>query len=105
LGTYRADYVIWGVDVGYDNVDYDIFESEIEGAEGTKFSITYDGRGGEYAIAGYIVADGDQYEGFELQDLNNIDDVKKAQAEWAVLEAFPHVTLSDFKLLIVTTWN
>jgi hypothetical protein len=105
MGITRTDYVMWGVDVGYDNVDYDTFEPEICGAPDAKFDITYDGCSGELAIAGYTLATGDNYEGFALQDLNNIDDVKKNQAEQAVCKAFPHVTLSDFKLLIMTTWN
>lgn len=105
MGVDRTDYVIYGVDVGYDNVDYDNFEDEIDGAPDAPFRIIYDGMSGKYAYAGYICAEGDLYEGFgdgvALSPTN--DDFMNAMMH--VINRFPHVDQKDFKLIAVSHFS
>lgn len=65
MGVDRTDYLMLGVDVGFDSFDWDKHEAEVEGAPNARFDVVYDGMCGKYCIAGKIVAVSDEYEGFD----------------------------------------
>lgn len=65
MGVDRTDYLMFGVDVGYDAFDYDKHGAEIEGRPEKRFDVVYDGMSGGYCVAGKIIAASDRYEGFE----------------------------------------
>lgn len=105
MGVSRTDYVIFGVDVGYDNVDYDTFEKEIGQDPDAEFAIIYDGMCGKYAYAGMIIAKADPYEGFgngvELTplDITAYDVAKKVMAK------FPHARHTEFRIRAVSHFH
>jgi hypothetical protein len=39
MSTDRTDYVIYGMNVGYDNVSWDDFEAELSGSPDARFDI------------------------------------------------------------------
>lgn len=102
MGVSRNDYVIWGADVGYDNVDYDEFEDEIDGTPDARFQIIYDGMSGKYAMAGVVVARSDDYEGFDMTDISAQcrDLTKFYEVMNVIIEQFPHLKPSDFGLKV-----
>lgn len=102
MGIDRKDVIFYGVDVGYENVDFDEYEPEICGAIGRKFDIIDDGMGGKYAYAGKILITADEYEGFPLTDLSSIY-ISRDEVESAVKERFPHV--GDFRIFVLTQWS
>ena len=107
MSVSRTDYIIYGVNVGYDNVSYDNFEAELSGSRLAKFDIIYDGMNGEYAYAGKILARGDEYEGFG----NGVDLTPRDESDmavmWDVIQAFPDLNLgmNDFKLFAVSHFH
>ena len=75
MGVNRTDYLMFGVDVGYDAFDWDKHEAEVEGSMGARFDIVFDGMSGQYCVAGKIIAASDEYAGFEgrkIIDPNNV---------------------------------
>lgn len=66
MGVDRTDYLMLGVDVGYDATDWDKFEAEIDGSPDARFDIVYDGMCGKYSIAGKIIARSEPYDGIEM---------------------------------------
>lgn len=105
MSTNRVDYVVFGVDVGYDLVEYDDFEAEIEGAEGRRFDMIYDGMNGNYAIAGHIIAKSDPYEGFDTVDIEAERDKIPLSLISEIHKTFPHVPLGSVRLLVFTHWH
>lgn len=107
MSVSRTDYVIYGVNVGYDRVTWDKFTPELEGAPEARFDLIYDGMNGEYAYAGKILACGDEYEGFG----NGIDlswkDEGPMASMMAVMSAFPdlNLTMQDFKIVAVSHFS
>lgn len=73
MGVDRTDYLMLGVDVGYDTADWDKFEAEINGHPGARFDVVYDGMCGKYCIAGKIIARNDPYDGFEMTEIQPDD--------------------------------
>lgn len=65
MGVDRTDYLMFGVDVGYDAFDWERHEAEMEGRPDRRFDIIYDGMSGKYCVAGKIIATSDRYDGFE----------------------------------------
>lgn len=107
MGVDRTDYLMFGVDVGYDACDYDNFEAEICGEPNRRFDVVYDSMSGKYALAGKIIATSDPYEGFEMAtiDPQNIDVDRPALAA-KVSEAFGRtIPADDFKLILFTHYS
>jgi len=103
MGVDRTDYLMFGVNVGADNFDWDKHQAEIEGAPERRFDIVYDGMGGEYCVAGKILACTAAYRGepemIEI-DPDNLDVDRDALAA-AVSEAFgQNRCANDFKLIM-----
>ena len=101
MGTRRTDYLFYGANVGFDNVEYDDYEAEMYQEEGARFDIIYDGMCGKYAYAGKIVAKSDGYDGFEPIEVKSIpedDEVKKK-----VIDCFPEA--SKFGLFLFTHYS
>jgi len=107
MGVDRDDYVIFGVNVGYDNVDYDDFEDEIDGTPDAPFRIIYDGMSGNYAWAGVILAAGDRYEGFNDGVELRVEDRSLGAAALEIIRRFPdlNLTISDFKLMAISHFH
>lgn len=69
MGVDRTDYLIYGVKIDPDLVDYDKHEDLINGAPTAPFDLVYDGMSGQYAVAGKIIARSDPYEGLEFKEI------------------------------------
>ena len=74
MGVDRTDYIMFGakVDVDFINKNYDDVQPEMEGADNARFDLIYDGMGGEYAIAGFIIAFSDRHDGFDMKRIDTI---------------------------------
>jgi hypothetical protein len=108
MGVDRDDYVIFGVNVGYDNVDYDDFEDEICGAPGARFRIIYDGMSGNYAWACAVLAKGDHYEGFDNGiELRVTDGQCLGTTALEIIRRFPDLdlTIQDFKFMAISHFH
>ncbi len=107
MGVDRDDYVIFGVNLGYDNVDYDDFEDEIDGAPDAKFRIIYDGMNGKYAWAGMVLAEGDRYEGFDDGVELTLKGGSPTAAAMEIIKRFPDLNLaiSDFKFMAISHFH
>jgi hypothetical protein len=107
MGVERTDYIMWGIDVGADNVNWDRDEAEIEGQPGAKFQIVYDGMSGEYAVAGVVIAVSDDYNGFPMTDLtlamSNMDQYMEATR--LIKERFPDVDPLGFGIKVFSHFH
>lgn len=107
MSVTRSDYVIYGVNVGYNRVDWDKFEAEIEGRPDAKFDLVCDSMCGKYAYAGKIIARSEEYEGFG----DGVDLTWKNESPMAAIleiqKAFPdlNLTMNDFKTYVVTNFS
>lgn len=79
MGVYRTDYLMYGVKIDPERVDYDKHEAFIEGRPGVAFDLVYDGMSGKYAVAGKIIAKADQYDGMEFTEIT--DDMLPKETE------------------------
>lgn len=70
MSVDRTDYLMWGAKIDPDAVDIDRFEAEMNGEEGRRFDLVYDGMSGEYAVAGKIIAKSDAYEGLSFKKID-----------------------------------
>lgn len=107
MGVDRTDYLMWAIDVGFDAVGYDDFDAEIEGAEGRRFDMVYDGMGGKYALVGKIIASSDPDEGIEMVKIDNkaMAFDRSALADSAS-EAFGKaLSPSDFSLILFSHFS
>lgn len=105
MGHRPDHYVILAADLGFDNVEYDDVESEIDG-EG-EFDVIYDGMSGNYVYAGKILVKADRYEGFDDTDIGTLLDEGEGLDDimQKVMLRYPHVTVDDFKLRVFTHWH
>lgn len=71
MGVDRVDYLMWGVKIHPDTIEYDDFEEEIDGTPDARFDMVYDGMGGEYAVAGKIIEQSDPYEGIKFKEISS----------------------------------
>ena len=108
MGVDRTDYLMFGVDVGYDAFDWDKHEKEVEGAPGARFDVICDGMSGEYCVAGKIIAASDQYDGFEGRKVIDPNDISIDRDDLArkVSEAFGKpITPDDLKLILFSHFH
>lgn len=107
MGVDRTDYLMLGVDVGYDAFDWDKHEAEIEGRPDARFDIVCDGMSGEYCIAGRIIAKSDPYDGLSRTEIDpqNLDIDREALAA-KVSEAFGKAVAADgFRLILFSHFS
>ena len=90
----RTDYVFYGFDAGYDNLDYDEWEGLIESQGNEHFDLIYDGMNGDFAFVGKIIARSDEYEGFARQKIDNPAGVGDIVRE--VKRVFPDAPTFEF---------
>lgn len=69
MGVDRTDYLMFGIKLDYDAVDYDRHEAMIEGQPGAPFDIILDGMGGKYSVVGKVIAKSDPYDGIEFTEI------------------------------------
>ena len=107
MSVDRTDYVIYGVDVGYDNVSWEKFEPELHGSPDARFDLIYDGMNGEYAYAGKIIAVADSYDGFGKGVNLEWKDEGPMVTMMAVMSAFPELKLGmrDFKMIVMSHFS
>ena len=103
MGVDRTDYLMWGVRVDPDAVDFDKHEKEINGAPGRRFHLIYDGMSGKYAVAGKIVAQSDSYEGFAFTEIRPDQDFDPENTEVAVRADFPDA--GEFSLILFSHFS
>ena len=105
MGVDRTDYLMLATDVGTKGFDWDKHQAEIEGAPDAKFNIVYDGMGGQYCLAGKIIAESTPYEGFEMAKVN-LADLNADELAKVVSEAFDRtLTASDFSLILFSHFS
>jgi len=107
MGVEREDYLMYGVDLGYEAFDWDKHEAERDGAPNRRFDIVADGMSGKYCIAGKIIAKSDGYDGIGM---NTIDPdhlgVDRAALARVVSEAFGKpVDTDDLKLILFSHFH
>lgn len=107
MGVDRTDYLMFGVDMGTKDFDWDKHQAECEGAPGAKFDIVYDGMSGQYCIAGKVIAKSNVYDGFdtikidpEKLGVDRGDLAAKVSEAWG-REAKP----DDFSLILFTHFS
>lgn len=106
MGVDRIDYLFWGVKLSTDDIEYDDFEGEMDGAPERRFDIVYDGMCGEYAMAGKIVAESDPYEGTEFTEVDQaLEQIDKAAVIDAVCKAIPAAKPSAFATYLFTHFH
>lgn len=69
MSVDRTDYLFFGVNVGYEAIDYDRDLDIIEGQPVRPFDLVSDGMSGQYAMAGKIIAKSDPYEGIQFTEI------------------------------------
>ena len=70
MGVDRTVYLMWGVDVGAEAVDWDKHVAELEGQPVRRFDMVYDGMSGEYCFAGKILAASHEHSDHSVTALN-----------------------------------
>lgn len=109
MGVDRTDYLMWGVDVGADNFDLDKHEAEASGGPSRKFDVVYDAMGGNYCIAGKILAESGGYDGdgFDMIAINHDElNVDRGALAAIVSEAFDQKRCAeDFKLVLFSHFS
>ena len=102
MSVDRTDYVIYGIRLPFDDLDYDEYEAEICGKEGRRFDLIYDGMSGKYAIAGKIIVKGDQYEGFGLTSIKDVSYLEKHE----YIENCKNIyNRNDFQYYFLAHWH
>ncbi len=105
MGVDRTDYLMFGADIGAGDFDLDKFEPEIDGAPGRCFDIVYDGMGGQYCLAGQIIAKSEPYEGFEMAKIEKLDFDREGLAK-AVSERLGRAVMpEDFSLILFSHFS
>ena len=90
MSAYRTDYLFYGSNVGCENIDYEEWEDEINGAEGAMFDVVYDGMSGNYAYVGKIIAAIHQHDGIDGKNPICISDLRPPEGlAPLVASAFP----------------
>lgn len=107
MGVSRTDYLMFGVDVGFESINYDDFESEICGEPGRRFDAVYDGMSGQYAIVGKIIAKSDPYEGISMVKINQdkLDVDRDALAATVSKALGRKVDAGDFSLILFSHFS
>jgi hypothetical protein len=108
MGVDRTDYLMFGVDVGYDAFSWDKHEAEIEGRPDARFDVVYDGMRGKYCVAGKIIAASDRYEGFEGRiEIDPADlAIDRDALARKIADAFDKdVSAGDFRLVLFSHFH
>jgi len=105
MGVYRTDYLMYGVKLAFDQVDYDKHEAEIHGEPGAAFDIVYDGMSGKYAVAGKVIARSDGDEGLEFTEITDDLLPKEPAALKATIEASIGAPVGDMKLYLFSHYS
>lgn len=108
MGVDRTDYLMFGVDVGYDAFDWDKHEAEAEGRPDARFDIVFDGMSGKYCVAGRIIAVSDRYEGFEDRTIVEPRAIEVGADDLAqkISEAFEKpVAASDLRVMLFSHYS
>lgn len=107
MGVDRTDYLMFGLDVGADDFDYDAFESEVNGEPGRRFDIIFDGMCGKYCIAGKIIAKSDPSEGLEMVKIDpGTLGIDRTALAMAVSDAFGRkLSADDFSLILFSHFS
>ena len=89
MSVTKDEYVIVGVNIGYDNFDSEKDEDlmlyggvDKFGSGSNPFGVLYDGMNGKYAIAGKVIAHGDMYDGTDLTSIT-VPEIAHVQVEVA----------------------
>lgn len=103
----RTDYVMWGVDIGLDNVNYTRHHAEIDGTDGAEFRIVCCGMSREFAIAGVIIAESDVIDGFTMSDITReVSSMERyANATARIKEKFPDVDPLGFGIKVFSCFS
>lgn len=102
MSISRKDYVIYGKSIEWQEDIYEKYEKEIHGNYDRKFDLIEDPMGGEFCIAGCILAESDEYAGFDLQSIDGkmenmcFDYINKVKLE------FPE---GDFSTFVVSVFS
>ena len=92
MGVYRDDYLVLGARVDFERIDYDEFEPEIDGVDGRRFDVVYDGMSGNYAFVGKVLCKTGQFDDAPIREItaedlgNDPDLLDKVQAVFPEVE-------------------
>ena len=110
MGVNRSDWMVVGVDLGYDKVDeenYEYYDTYAQRDEEGEITFLIDGMHGDYFIVGEVIlAEKDEREGFGLVELDfNDEDIKESKEN---VRAFIKKEFNidvEPKLLVLTHWT
>lgn len=107
MGVEREDYLMYGVDVGFDAFDDNKHEAEIDGAPNRRFDCILDGMSGQYCIAGKIIAKSEPYDGIGMTTIDPDHlGIDRAGLAKIISEAFSReVTTDDLKLILFSHFH
>jgi hypothetical protein len=106
LSVVRTDFIMIGLDIG-DNLDWDEFQAEIEGASNARFDAVPDGMCGEYCMVGKTIAWSDQYEGWGILKLEPKDfEIDRVALAKTLSDALKQpITADDLSLIIFSNYG
>lgn len=107
MGVDRTDYLMFGVDVGYDAFDWDKHEAEVEGAANRRFDVVFDGMSGKYCIAGKVIAKSEPYDGIGMVtiDPDHLGIDRAALAKEVAAAFGKDVTTDDLRLMLFSHFH
>jgi hypothetical protein len=107
MGVDRTDYLMFGVDVGYDAFDWERHDAESQGAPNAKFDIVYDGMCGKYCIAGKIIAESEPYDGLTMTKIDPADlGIDRDELAAKLSDAFERrIEPKDFSLMLFSHFS
>jgi hypothetical protein len=110
MGVRRSDYIVIGLNIGYDKYDDERFEEFEDYMEQGKGEITYliDGYSGKYFIVGEVIkCDKDGYEGLGVNEVSTTADTPFIAAKDRVRKFINEkFGINDEpKLIVLTHWT
>lgn len=71
MSVNRTDYLMYGVKLAYDAIEVhdDKYLPMVEGHQDAPYNIIADGMGGDYLVAGKIIAESDPYDGMVFTEI------------------------------------
>ncbi|MGG4434400.1 hypothetical protein AAXE64_07550 [Priestia megaterium] len=110
MGVSRSDWMVVGVDLGYDKVDeenYEYYDTYAQRNKEGEMTFLIDGISGTYFVVGEVIlADTSGYQGFELTELLfNDSDIEESKENVKTFIKKEFNIDVEPKLLVLTHWT
>ena len=107
MSVNRTEYLMFGAKMDYSALDWDKHEAEVEGGSDAKFNLVVDFMGGEYIVAGKIIARSDGYDGIGFVEITADKLPQDANALAATISESFGVEISggDLRLMLFSHYS